>query len=149
MRKIALLVIALSLLCWRPSPASTQPLPQAANFQDRDDHRDQDRDDHRDQDRDRRGDDHRDADRRGDDHRDADRDRHDDDRDHFRDRDHWDRDRFPRGSYVRSCRDIRLEGDTLRASCQRGDSRWRDTSFRHAASCRGELFNDNGRLRCR
>jgi len=139
MRKIALLVFALCLLCWRPSPASTQPLPQAANIQDRDDHRDQDRDDHRDQDR-------HDADRHDGDQRDADR--HDDDRDHFRDRDHFDRSRFPRGSYVRTCRDIRLEGDSLRASCQKNDSRWRDTTLRHAASCQGQLINDNGRLRC-
>ena len=124
MRKIALAVLALGLLCWRPAPAATQPIPPAANAtQDRDDHRDQDR-------------------------QDADRDRHDDDRDHFRDRDHWDRNRFPRGSYIRTCRDIRLEGDTLRASCQKNDSRWRDTSLKHAPSCRGQLINDNGRLRC-
>jgi hypothetical protein len=142
MRKIALLVFALCLLCWRPSPASTQPLPQAANFQDRDDHRDQDR-----RDGDQRDADRHDADRHDGDRRDADR--HDDDRDHFRDRsNNWDRNRYPRGSYARTCRDIRMEGDSLRASCQKNDSRWRDTTLRHAASCQGQLINDNGRLRC-
>ncbi len=132
MRKIALLVFALCLLCWRPSSATTQPLPQAANFQDRDDHRDQDRD--------RRDADHRDADRRD---RDHDNDNY---QDHYRDRNGYGR--FPRGSYARTCRDIRMEGSTMRASCQKNDSRFRDTSLKHADQCRSQLINDNGRLRC-
>jgi Ni/Co efflux regulator RcnB len=137
MRKIALLVFALCLLCWRPSSATTQPLPQAANFQDRDDHRDQDRD--------RRDADHRDGDRRDADRRDNDRD-NDSYRDHFRDRNSYGR--FPRGSYARTCRDIRMEGTTLRASCQKNDTRFRDTSLKHADQCHAQLINDNGKLRC-
>lgn len=133
MRKIALAVLTLGLLCWRPSPATTQPLPAAAaSVQDRDDHRDQDR----------RDDDRRNADQR----RDNDRDR-DADRDHYRDR-NYDRNRYPRGSFARTCRDIRMEGDNLRASCQKNDSRFRDTTLKHAAGCQGQVINDNGRLRC-
>ncbi len=128
MRKIALLAFALCLLYWRPTSATTQTLPQAANFQDRDDHRDQDRD----HDRDRRD---RDIDRQNDNYQ-----------DHYRDRNSWGR--FPRGSYARTCRDIRMEGSTMKASCQKNDSRFRDTSLKHADQCHGQLINDNGRLRC-
>jgi len=137
MRKIALLAFALCLLCWRPSSATTQPLPQAANLQDRDDHRDQDRD--------RRDDDHRDADHRDADRRDNDR-QNDNYQDHYRDRNSYGR--FPRGSYARTCRDIHMEGSTLRASCQKNNSHWKDASLKHADACRGQLINDNGRLRC-
>ena len=143
MRKIALAVLTLGLLFWRPSPATTQPLPSAANVQDRDDHRDQDRDDRRRDDDQRRGNDRRDADQRRDNDGDHDRDA---DRDHFRDRNAMGR--FPRGSYSRTCRDIRMEGNSLRASCQKNNSRWRDTSLKNFGSCRGQIINDNGRLRC-
>ncbi len=137
MRKIALAVLTLALLCWRPAPATTQPLNQPANVQDRDDRRDQDRrdDDHR------RDDDRRDADHR----RDNDR-NNDQDRDHYRDRTNIGR--YPRGSYARTCRDIRMEGNTLKASCPKNDSRWRDTSLKHYDTCQGQIINDNGRLRC-
>jgi len=135
MRKLALAVLTLSLLFWRPSPATTQPLPPAASVQDRDDHHNQDRDDHR-----------RDQDRDRDDHRgDYDHDR-DADRDHYRNHNY--NGRYPRGSFVRTCRDIRMEGNTLRASCQKNDSRWRDTSLRNGNACQGQVINDNGHLRC-
>ena len=136
MRKIALALLALSLLFWRPSPATTQPLPPAANLQDRDDHRNQDQ---RDDDQ-RRGNDRRDADRNNGDRN------NDQDRDHYRDRNNIGR--YPRGSYARTCRDIRMEGNNLRASCQKNDSRWRDTTLKRYDSCRGQIINDNGKLRC-
>jgi hypothetical protein len=41
-----------------------------------------------------------------------------------------------------------MEGNTLRASCQKNDSRWRDTSLKNGNSCQGQVINDNGHLRC-
>jgi hypothetical protein len=139
MRTIALAVLTLSLLLWRPAPATTQPLPSGANVQDRDDHR---------SDQDRGADQRRDNDRHDADHRrdnDGDHDR-DADRGHYRDQNNIGR--YPRGSYARTCRDIRMEGTNLKASCQKNDSRWRDTSLKHYDTCRGQIINDNGRLRC-
>lgn len=122
MRKLALAALTLGLLCWQPAPAKTQPLSQPNAVQDRDDHRHDDHD------------------------RDHDRDRDEQYRDHYRD---WNyRGHFPRGSYAKTCRDIRMEGGTLHASCQKNDSRFRDTSLKHADTCQGQLINDNGRLRC-
>ena len=80
-----------------------------------------------------RGDDHRaDGDRRGD-HHDGDR------------RD--DRDRVPRGSYVQTCQNIVVSGNTLQASCQKKNSSWRQTSLRNYSQCR-DISNNNGKLRC-
>lgn len=139
MRKLALAVLTLALLCWQPSPAVIHVAAQGPNTQDRDDrHHDDDRQDAQHHDRDR--DDH-DRDR-------DDRDRHDnnDYRDHYRNHNY--NGRFPRGSFVRTCRDIRMEGNNLRASCQKNDSRWRDTTLRNGNSCQGQVINDNGHLRC-
>lgn len=153
MHKLALAALTLALLCWRPSPATTQPLPhaanlQAANLQDRHDDQNRRDDDDRRNNQDRRdanGHD-RDNDANRHDRDDDDANRNNDDRDHFRDRNAVGR--FPRGSYSRTCRDIRIEGNSLRASCQKNNSRWKDTSLKNFGSCRGQIINDNGRLRC-
>ena len=83
-----------------------------------------------------------------DDHdRDRDRDR---DHDRDRDRDH-DRDRYngaPRGSYYQTCQNVQVDGNTLRASCQKKNGKLRNTSLHNYQQCR-DIENDNGKLRCR
>ncbi|HEY0107512.1 MAG TPA: CVNH domain-containing protein [Rhizomicrobium sp.] len=54
----------------------------------------------------------------------------------------------PRGSYQRSCRHIRMDGYTLRATCQRRDGGWRWTSLDDAYDCDGRIANFDGRLVC-
>jgi CVNH domain len=82
--------------------------------------------------------------------RDADRDR-DRDRDH--DGDH-DRDRgyrnngLPYGSYSQTCQNIRVNGNTLEASCQKKNGKLKNTSLHNFSQCR-DIENDNGKLRCR
>jgi len=79
----------------------------------------------------------------------GDRDR---DRDHDRDRDR-DRDRYgngyngPPGSYTQTCQNIQVDGNTLRASCQKRNGKMKNTSLRNFRGCR-DIQNDNGKLRC-
>ena len=80
--------------------------------------------------------------------RDHDRD-HDYRQDHDRDWD-WDRDhryRFPRGTYVQTCQNIQVHGDSLQASCQKKNGQWRNTSLGNFRQCR-DIENNNGKLRC-
>ena len=53
----------------------------------------------------------------------------------------------PSGSYQRFCRDIRVNGDTLTASCEDMRGRWNYSSLRYR-DCRGDIGADNGRLVC-
>ena len=53
----------------------------------------------------------------------------------------------PAGSYQRFCRDIRVNGDTLTASCEDMRGRWNYSSLRYR-DCRGDIGADNGRLVC-
>ena len=53
----------------------------------------------------------------------------------------------PYGSYQRTCRDIRINGDRLSARCRRVDGGWNNTSL-DFRNCPGEVINDNGNLRC-
>jgi CVNH domain len=72
------------------------------------------------------------------------------DRDHDRDWD-WDRDhrsRIPRGSYVQTCQDIRVNGNDLQARCQKKNGGWKNASLGNFYRCR-DIENDNGKLRCR
>jgi len=55
----------------------------------------------------------------------------------------------PSGTYQQSCRDIRGDGNTLSASCQKKDGSWNNTSLSHYNDCRGQIENDDGNLRCR
>ncbi len=55
----------------------------------------------------------------------------------------------PRGSYVQTCRNIYVRGDTLRASCQSNDGHWRWSQLNDWDDCRGGIVNDNGHLVCR
>ena len=64
----------------------------------------------------------------------------------------WDRDSGdggPSGPYERSCNNIRMEGYTLKATCQRNDGSWRWTELKYAYDCDGRIGNANGRLVCR
>jgi hypothetical protein len=55
----------------------------------------------------------------------------------------------PRGSYQDTCRRIRVEDDTLMAECVDRNGRWRYTELQSVRSCRGDISNANGWLRCR
>ena len=55
----------------------------------------------------------------------------------------------PAGPYTKTCRDIRLRGSTLQATCQNGDGQWNETSLRNVRKCDGEIINADGELRCR
>src|SRR5215469_10888734 len=52
------------------------------------------------------------------------------------------------GSYVQTCRDMRISGDDLHATCQTRDGDWRDSKLDDYSKCRGDVMNDNGKLRC-
>ncbi|HXC54666.1 MAG TPA: CVNH domain-containing protein [Rhizomicrobium sp.] len=65
----------------------------------------------------------------------------------WRDHDRYN-DGGPSGSYERSCANIRMDGYTLRATCQRRDGSWRWTSLDDAYDCDGHIGNDNGNLVC-
>jgi hypothetical protein len=67
---------------------------------------------------------------------------HDDD-------DNDDDDWVPRGSYRNTCRRERVEDGTLIAECVDRNGRWRYTELQNFRSCRGDIANVNGWLRCR
>ena len=54
----------------------------------------------------------------------------------------------PRGSYERSCSNIRMDGYTLKATCQQLNGGWRWTFLDDAYDCDGRIANANGRLVC-
>jgi len=60
-----------------------------------------------------------------------------------------DDDWLPRGSYQETCRRARVEDDTLTAECVDQNGRWRYTELQSFRSCRGDIRNVNGMLRCR
>src|SRR5258707_5428025 len=55
---------------------------------------------------------------------------------------------LPPGSYISTCKDVRLQGTTLSASCNDGKDHWRSTSMRDANKCSADIANQNGTLRC-
>ena len=72
------------------------------------------------------------------------------DRDHDGDRDRgYGRNGIPNGSYSQTCQNIRVSGNTLQASCQKKNGKWKNTSLGNYQQCRGQIENDNGKLRCR
>ena len=66
----------------------------------------------------------------------------------WRDRDRERSDDGPSGSYESTCSNVRMDGYTLKATCQRRDGSWRWTSLDDAYDCDGRIANDNGRLVC-
>jgi hypothetical protein len=55
---------------------------------------------------------------------------------------------LPPGSYLATCKDIRLKGTSLVANCNNGKDRWLPTELRDAHKCGGDISNQNGTLRC-
>ena len=54
----------------------------------------------------------------------------------------------PPGSYLRSCGEPYLQGDTLIATCRRVDGYAQQTSLPAVRSCGGDIGNANGNLTC-
>lgn len=52
------------------------------------------------------------------------------------------------GSFRNSCNDIRMEGQTLIAFCQKGDGTWQTTAIGPVNQCAGDIQNVNGELSC-
>jgi Beta/Gamma crystallin/CVNH domain len=63
----------------------------------------------------------------------------------WQDGDDW----LPPGSYRESCRDEEMRRGTLTAECKDRNARWRYTELANVRSCRGDIFNADGILRCR
>jgi hypothetical protein len=55
---------------------------------------------------------------------------------------------LPGGSYTQSCQDVHASGDDLHARCPTATGDWKDTKLDDYNKCRGEIVNDNGKLRC-
>lgn len=55
---------------------------------------------------------------------------------------------LPPGSYLATCKDVRLRGTTLYASCKNGKDRWISAALRDAQKCPGDIENHEGSLRC-
>ena len=55
---------------------------------------------------------------------------------------------LPGGSYTQSCQDVHANGDDLEARCPTANGDWKDTKLDDYNKCRGEIVNDNGKLRC-
>lgn len=56
---------------------------------------------------------------------------------------------LPRGSYRDSCRNAEVTGGTLAAECRDRYGRYRYTELDNFRSCRGDIANVDGMLRCR
>jgi hypothetical protein len=54
----------------------------------------------------------------------------------------------PQGTYLRSCANVGMQGDTLVASCRTADGRERQTSLPAVNGCVGDIGNNNGNLQC-
>jgi hypothetical protein len=54
----------------------------------------------------------------------------------------------PGGSYLQSCRDVRMRGDRLIATCRTEEGRWNQTSIDNTGRCAGGVANSDGRLVC-
>jgi hypothetical protein len=55
---------------------------------------------------------------------------------------------IPPGSYMATCKDIRMQGTTLYGSCNDGKDRWIKTELHDAHKCSGDISNYQGSLRC-
>jgi hypothetical protein len=54
----------------------------------------------------------------------------------------------PQGSYQSTCTNIRMEGDTLKATCRTKQGGSRHAEFEKPEQCNGDIVNSNGALRC-
>lgn len=55
---------------------------------------------------------------------------------------------LPPGSYLATCKDVRLQGTSLHASCKTNKDRWVSAELRDANRCPGDIANHDGTLRC-
>ena len=55
---------------------------------------------------------------------------------------------LPHGSYLRSCWNAGMRGDTLIAVCRTVDGRERRASLPSVSRCVGDIGNNNGHLQC-
>lgn len=55
---------------------------------------------------------------------------------------------LPPGSYISNCKDPRIVGGTLYASCDNGKDKWLPAKLRDADLCAGDIENHEGNLRC-
>lgn len=55
---------------------------------------------------------------------------------------------IPRGSYRRTCRNIRVRGNALRARCRTRNGYLKRAHLYYFRRCRGDIANINGNLRC-
>ena len=55
---------------------------------------------------------------------------------------------LPPGSYIATCKDVRLQGAALLASCKDAKDRWHKAELLDANKCAGDIANQNGTLRC-
>lgn len=56
--------------------------------------------------------------------------------------------RAPAGSYRGSCKDIRVDGNQLKAKCEKRNGAWNNTSLNYK-KCSGDIWNENGELGCK
>jgi hypothetical protein len=54
----------------------------------------------------------------------------------------------PQGTYLQSCGNVGMQGDTLVAMCRTADGRERRASLSAVSRCVGDIGNNNGRLQC-
>ena len=54
----------------------------------------------------------------------------------------------PQGSYLQSCRDMGVQGDTLFATCRTADGRGQQAQLPSVSRCVGDIGNNNGMLQC-
>jgi hypothetical protein len=54
----------------------------------------------------------------------------------------------PQGSYLQTCRDIRMDRTALFAYCQDTDGHWRAAELYEFRECTGDITNVDGELRC-
>lgn len=55
---------------------------------------------------------------------------------------------LPEGSYLDSCRNLYVEGDTLYGECRDSRNKWKKTWISGYAYCEGDIINNNGVLDC-
>ena len=55
---------------------------------------------------------------------------------------------LPGGTYTQSCQEIHTRGDDLVARCTTTSGDWKDAKLDDYNKCRGDIVNDNGKLRC-
>ncbi|MGZ4830165.1 MAG: CVNH domain-containing protein [Candidatus Angelobacter sp.] len=54
----------------------------------------------------------------------------------------------PKGSYWQTCSAVTFQADTLSAKCRTHDGKFRQSSMGNISTCVGDIFNDDGWLKC-